>query len=285
MSAAVSTIKCAVSHWSADQAATIGAALAFYCAFSIAPLLVILLAVAGWIVGAEAAFGHLSSQLTALFGKPTAEILLQAMRSSQTPDGTIATIVSIRHAVARRDDCVRCAGVRAGADLGRARARSQGISRLDPRADPVVRPDPRGRLSAVGLAVVVHRARRAARSDRPPLHRVRGAGGRAGLRDLDRARDRVDRADLSLHAGAPHGVAADPVGRARHGIVVPPRTLGHRVVSRPLDAAFGVRRGSFVRGDAAVAVLLRADLSARRGIHRVHRRRARCTHHESGRKR
>ncbi len=90
-----SLIKCAVSHWAADQAATIGAALAFYCAFSIAPLLVILLATAGWIVGAEAAYGHLSSQLTALFGKPTAEILLQAMRSSQTPDGTIATIVSI----------------------------------------------------------------------------------------------------------------------------------------------------------------------------------------------
>jgi membrane protein len=88
-------IKCAVSHWAADQAATIGAALAFYCAFSIAPLLVILLATAGWIVGAEAAYGHLSSQLTALFGKATAEILLQAMRSSQTPDGTIATIVSI----------------------------------------------------------------------------------------------------------------------------------------------------------------------------------------------
>jgi membrane protein len=88
-------IKCAVSHWASDQAATIGAALAFYCAFSIAPLLVILLATAGWIVGAEAAYGHLSSQLTALFGKSTAEILLQAMRSSQTPDGTIATIVSI----------------------------------------------------------------------------------------------------------------------------------------------------------------------------------------------
>jgi membrane protein len=88
-------IKCAVSHWAADQAATIGAALAFYCAFSIAPLLVILLATAGWIVGAEAAYGHLSSQLTALFGKTTADILLQAMRSSQTPDGAIATIVSI----------------------------------------------------------------------------------------------------------------------------------------------------------------------------------------------
>ena len=94
MSAALSTIKCAVSHWSADQAATIGAALAFYCAFSIAPLLVILLTIAGWIVGAEAAYGHITVQLTALFGKSTAEILLQAVRSSQTADGTIATIVS-----------------------------------------------------------------------------------------------------------------------------------------------------------------------------------------------
>jgi membrane protein len=87
-------IKCTISHWSADQAATIGAALAFYCAFSIAPLLVILLTTAGWIVGEQAAFGHLSSQLTALFGKSTADVLLDAMRKSQTPDGHVATIVS-----------------------------------------------------------------------------------------------------------------------------------------------------------------------------------------------
>jgi membrane protein len=87
-------LKCAVSHWSSDQAATIGAALAFYCAFSIAPLLVILLTTAGWIVGAEAAYGHLSVQLTALFGRSTANILLDAVRHSQTADGTIATIVS-----------------------------------------------------------------------------------------------------------------------------------------------------------------------------------------------
>ena len=87
-------IKCAVSHWSSDQAATIGAALAFYCAFSIAPLLVILLTVAGWIVGAEAAYGHLSVQLTGLFGKATATVLLEAMRSSQSTEGHAATIVS-----------------------------------------------------------------------------------------------------------------------------------------------------------------------------------------------
>jgi len=88
-------MKCAVGHWSTDQAATIGAALAFYCAFSMAPLLVILLKLAGWIVGAEAAYGHLSSQLSALFGKSTAEVLLDAMRSSQTSNGHVATVVSV----------------------------------------------------------------------------------------------------------------------------------------------------------------------------------------------
>jgi membrane protein len=88
-------VKCSVKNWSADQAATIGAALAFYSAFSLAPLLVIILTVAGWIVGAEAAFGQLSDQLTALFGKATADILIEAMRSSQSADGLVATVVSV----------------------------------------------------------------------------------------------------------------------------------------------------------------------------------------------
>src|SRR5678816_2302928 len=87
-------IKCAVSHWSSDQAATIGAALAFYCAFSIAPLLVILLTTAGWIVGAEAAYGHLSAHLTSPFAKATTDSRLEATRASHNTDGHAATIVS-----------------------------------------------------------------------------------------------------------------------------------------------------------------------------------------------
>jgi membrane protein len=90
-----SLTKCSAKHWSADQAPTIGASLAFYCAFSLAPLLVIILTVAGWIVGAEAAFGQLSQQLTSLFGKATADILIQAMRSAQSADGIVATVVSV----------------------------------------------------------------------------------------------------------------------------------------------------------------------------------------------
>lgn len=88
-------MKCAVMHWVADQSSTIGAALAFYCAFSLAPLLIILVTIAGWIVGAQVAYGQLSGQLTDLFGPATANVLLHAMKSSQTAQGTVATIVSV----------------------------------------------------------------------------------------------------------------------------------------------------------------------------------------------
>jgi membrane protein len=88
-------VKCATRNWVADQAATTGAALAFYCAFSLAPLLIILVTVAGWIVGAELAYGQLRAQLVALFGSATADVLFKAMRSSQSADGAIATTVSV----------------------------------------------------------------------------------------------------------------------------------------------------------------------------------------------
>jgi membrane protein len=85
---------CAVRHWSNDHAASLGAALAFYCAFSLGPLLVLIVTIAGWIVGAEAAHSYLGAQLTALFGAASAHLLLDAMRSSQSGAGALAGIVS-----------------------------------------------------------------------------------------------------------------------------------------------------------------------------------------------
>src|SRR5580698_5786315 len=66
----------AARYWSSDNASTIGAALAFYCAFSLAPLLVIISTVAGLIIGATAADGQIAYQLNGLFGPSTAKILL-----------------------------------------------------------------------------------------------------------------------------------------------------------------------------------------------------------------
>jgi membrane protein len=88
-------VSCAATHWSADNASTTGAALAFYCAFSLAPLLVILLTLAGWVVGSTAAYGQVGVQLNALFGPATAKTLLGAVESSQKVQGVVSTIVSV----------------------------------------------------------------------------------------------------------------------------------------------------------------------------------------------
>jgi membrane protein len=92
---AVGLTTCAARYWSADKASTTGAALAFFCAFSIAPLLVILLTLAGWIVGANAAYVQIGAQLNGLFGPSTAKILLGAMKSSQETQGLVATLTSV----------------------------------------------------------------------------------------------------------------------------------------------------------------------------------------------
>ena len=81
-------------YWSEDNASTVGAALAFYCAFSLAPLLVILSTFAGLIIGSDAAYGQIGYQLNELFGPATAKILLGAIKSSQQSQGVLATWIS-----------------------------------------------------------------------------------------------------------------------------------------------------------------------------------------------
>jgi len=88
-------VKTTVANWISDQATSISAALAFYCAFSLAPLLVIAVVVLGWIVGAEAADAHVGAQLTALFGRSTSKLIVDAMHSARDTHGLIATLVSV----------------------------------------------------------------------------------------------------------------------------------------------------------------------------------------------
>ncbi|MEO6080296.1 MAG: YihY/virulence factor BrkB family protein [Steroidobacteraceae bacterium] len=86
---------CTIGNWLDDNASTTGAALAFYCAFSLAPLLIIVIAVTGWIVGEASAYGFLKSQLQLLFGTSTATLILDAMRNSQRVEGVMAAVLSI----------------------------------------------------------------------------------------------------------------------------------------------------------------------------------------------
>lgn len=86
----------AAREWLADNAARIGAALAFYATFAAAPLLIICTAVAGMIFGEEAARGELLRQLTELVGKDAAQFLQSTLASASQPRTTLwATIAGV----------------------------------------------------------------------------------------------------------------------------------------------------------------------------------------------
>ena len=88
----------AVSQWSDDHAASMGAALAYYTIFSIAPLIVIAIAVAGFFFGADAARGEIFAQLRGLIGDEGATAIQGLVRSaSQTGKGfaAVAGVVTL----------------------------------------------------------------------------------------------------------------------------------------------------------------------------------------------
>jgi membrane protein len=88
-------LRCALTEWFAHRAASKGAALAFYTLFSLAPILVLVLAVAGFFYGAEAAQGQLFGQLKGLLGPKGAEaiqLVLAGARNQQS--GQRATIIA-----------------------------------------------------------------------------------------------------------------------------------------------------------------------------------------------
>jgi uncharacterized BrkB/YihY/UPF0761 family membrane protein len=68
----VSLGKATVYSWLDDRAPTMGAAIAFYTVFSLAPMLVIVIAVAVLVFGREAAEGALFGELAKLVGGDSA---------------------------------------------------------------------------------------------------------------------------------------------------------------------------------------------------------------------
>ncbi|UFN47595.1 YihY/virulence factor BrkB family protein [Roseomonas sp. OT10] len=89
-------IKDTVEGFVADECMSRGAAIAYYTVFSIAPLLVIATAIAGFFFGDEAVHGALDDQLRSLIGAQAAETVQTMVKgASDTGRGAIATIISI----------------------------------------------------------------------------------------------------------------------------------------------------------------------------------------------
>jgi len=92
----VSLCKTAVYSWLDDRAPTMGAAIAYYMVFSLAPMLVMVIAVAGLAFGQQAAEGALFGELGDLVG-PESAVAVQAMlrSASGTRSGIFATAVGM----------------------------------------------------------------------------------------------------------------------------------------------------------------------------------------------
>ena len=89
-------LKATFQEWQKDKASRIAAALAYYTIFSIAPLLVLAIAIAGAVFGQDTAREQIVSQLENLVGtKGAAPILVALENASQPGAGGIASLVSI----------------------------------------------------------------------------------------------------------------------------------------------------------------------------------------------
>ena len=85
----------AVVAWWNDQAPSKGAALAYYSMFSIAPLLFIVITVAGLIHGPDAVRGAVFGQVADLMGENGAEAVREMLANVSRPDtGGLAALVS-----------------------------------------------------------------------------------------------------------------------------------------------------------------------------------------------
>jgi membrane protein len=84
----------AVDAWIEDYAPSMGAALSYYALFSIAPLLLIVIGVAGFFFGEEAARGEIFGQLAALIGAEGARAVEGLVASARKPEsGLLAMAV------------------------------------------------------------------------------------------------------------------------------------------------------------------------------------------------
>jgi membrane protein len=89
-------LKATAAEWSRDQAPRLGAALAYYAVFSLAPLLMIAVSISGLVFGRQAATGQIVGQIQGLVGPDTAMAIQTMIEKSNQPAASIlVTLIGI----------------------------------------------------------------------------------------------------------------------------------------------------------------------------------------------
>src|SRR6188768_569537 len=90
------TVKETASDWVDDDASRLAAALAYYSLLSLAPLLVIVVAIAGIFLGPDAARGRLAGELATVVGVEPARGIQAILASARAPTtGVVSTVVGV----------------------------------------------------------------------------------------------------------------------------------------------------------------------------------------------
>src|SRR4051812_31500004 len=83
-------------EWNNDKAPRMGAALAYYTVFSLAPLMFIAIAIAGLVFGDQAARGEIVDELATTLGRPAAQAIEDVLSQNRDAGGnTLASIVGL----------------------------------------------------------------------------------------------------------------------------------------------------------------------------------------------
>ena len=89
-------VKQTVNAWLDDYAPSMGAALSYYTLFSLGPLLLLVIGIAGVAFGAEAARGEVFGQLQGLIGSEGALAIQELLKSAHgNTEGVIATVAGV----------------------------------------------------------------------------------------------------------------------------------------------------------------------------------------------
>lgn len=89
-------LKDTYKEWSLDNAPQLGAALAFYTIFSLAPILIIITAVVGFFLGKDSVQIHILTELTKVVGQENATNIMAIIQNRWQPgSGITATIIAI----------------------------------------------------------------------------------------------------------------------------------------------------------------------------------------------
>ena len=89
-------LKEAFTDWKDDKAPRLGAALSYYTIFSLAPLLLIAVAIAGLAFGQEAAQGRIVDEIGGVLGKDGGEMIQTMVVNARKPaEGILATIMGV----------------------------------------------------------------------------------------------------------------------------------------------------------------------------------------------